>query len=51
MVLLEANPQENIANTRKILAVIRNGQYFDRVTLDALRGKAKSAAAAVPAEK
>jgi imidazolonepropionase-like amidohydrolase len=51
LVLLDANPLENISNTRKILAVIRNGQYLDRLALDALLVKAKAAAAAVPAEK
>ena len=51
LVLLDANPLENISNTRKILAVIRNGQYLDRADLDALLGRAKSAAAAVAAEK
>jgi imidazolonepropionase-like amidohydrolase len=51
LILLDANPLENISNTRKILAVIRNGQYLNRAALDALLAKAKSAAAAVPAEK
>jgi imidazolonepropionase-like amidohydrolase len=51
LVLLDANPLENISNTRKILAVIRNGQYLDRPALDALLAKAKAAAAAVPPEK
>jgi imidazolonepropionase-like amidohydrolase len=51
LVLLEANPLENIANTRKILAVIRNGKYLDRAALDAMLAQAKSAAAAVPPEK
>jgi len=51
VVLLEANPLENIANTRKILAVIRNGHYLDRAALDAMLVKAKAAAAAVPGEK
>jgi imidazolonepropionase-like amidohydrolase len=51
LVLLDANPLENISNTRKILAVMRNGQYLDRAALDALLAKAKAAAAAVPAEK
>ena len=51
LVLLEANPLENISNTRKIVAVIRNGQYLDRNALDRLLAKARSAAAAVPAEK
>jgi len=51
LVLLGANPLENIANTRKILAVIRNGNYLDRAALDAMLAKAKTAAAAVPPEK
>ena len=45
--VLDANPLENIANTRKILAVIRNGKYLARPTLDAMLGKAKSVSAAV----
>ena len=48
LVLLDANPLDDIANTRKIYAVIRNGQYLDRAALDALLAQAKSAAAAVP---
>jgi imidazolonepropionase-like amidohydrolase len=51
LVLLDANPLENIANTRKILAVIRNGNYLDRAALDAMLAKAKTVAAAVPPEK
>ncbi len=51
LVLLDANPLENIANTRRIFAVIRNGQYLDRVALDALLARARSAAAAVPPAK
>jgi len=51
LVLLDANPVENISNTRKIFAVIRNGQYFDRAALDALLARARSAAAAVPPNK
>jgi hypothetical protein len=51
LVLLDANPVENIANARKIFAVIRNGQYLDRAALDALLARARSAAAAVPPTK
>ena len=36
LVLLEANPMENISNTRRIAAVIRNGRYLDRAELDAM---------------
>jgi len=39
LVLLSANPLENIANTTKIVAVVANGQYFYRAQLDKiLRG-------------
>lgn len=51
LVLLDANPVENIANTRRIFGVIRNGQYLDRAALDALLARARSAAAAVPPAK
>ena len=47
LVLLNANPVENIANTRKVWAVIRNGGYYDRAALDGLLAHAKEAAAAV----
>jgi imidazolonepropionase-like amidohydrolase len=36
LVLLEGNRLEDIANTRKITAVVLNGRYFDRRALDAL---------------
>ena len=36
LVILDANPLENIRNTRRILAVILNGKYFDRAQLDRL---------------
>jgi imidazolonepropionase-like amidohydrolase len=51
LVLLSANPAENIANTRKVWAVVRNGSYYDRAALDALLAHAKEAAAAVREEK
>jgi imidazolonepropionase-like amidohydrolase len=51
LVLLDANPVENISNTRRIFAVIRNGQYLDRAVLDALLARARAAAAAVPPTK
>jgi imidazolonepropionase-like amidohydrolase len=47
LVLLSANPVENIANTRKVWAVVRNAGYYDRAALDALLTRAKEAAAAV----
>jgi imidazolonepropionase-like amidohydrolase len=51
LVLLSANPVEDIANTRKVWAVIRNGSYYDRNALDRLLAGAKEAAAAVSGEK
>ena len=36
LVLLDANPLDDIANTRKIRAVVANGRYFSRDDLDAL---------------
>ena len=44
LVLLDANPLEDIGNTRKIAAVIRGGKYLDRGALDKLLAQAKSAA-------
>jgi len=35
LVLLDANPLEDIANTQKIRAVVVNGRYLDRAALDA----------------
>ena len=36
LVLLDANPLDNIANTRKIAGVFLNGRWLDRVRLDAM---------------
>jgi imidazolonepropionase-like amidohydrolase len=36
LVLLDANPVENIANTQRINAVVLNGRLMDRKTLDGL---------------
>lgn len=36
LVLLDANPLEDIANTRRIRAVVTRGRLFDRAALDAL---------------
>jgi Amidohydrolase family len=41
MVLLDANPLENIANTKKIYAVVVNGKLLQRNDLDALLAQAK----------
>ena len=46
LVLLDANPLEDIANTQKIRGVVLAGRYFDRAALDEmLRGVEKAAAA------
>lgn len=44
LVLLEANPLEDIRNTQRIRAVVVRGHYLDRAALDALLSQAKSAA-------
>ena len=36
LVLLDANPLNDITNTRKINAVVRNGTYYNRKALDSL---------------
>lgn len=51
LVLLDANPTEDIANTGKIFAVIRVGEFFDRQALDSMLAKAVTAARAVRSEK
>jgi imidazolonepropionase-like amidohydrolase len=45
LVLLDANPLENISNTMKIFAVVRGGVYLDRAALDGLLLEARAAAA------
>ena len=46
LVLLDADPLKNIANTQKIRAVVLAGRFFDRPALDRLlRGVAQAAAA------
>ncbi len=45
LVLLDANPLEDIANTRKIRAVVLAGRYFDRTTLDQILHEIERAAA------
>jgi imidazolonepropionase-like amidohydrolase len=42
LVLLDANPLEDIHNTQKIRAVVLNGKYLDRVALDKLLADAES---------
>jgi len=43
-VLLDANPLEDIHNTRKIRAVVVQGKYLDRAALDALLARVKESA-------
>jgi imidazolonepropionase-like amidohydrolase len=51
LVLLSANPVEDISNTRKVWAVIRNGGYYDRAALDGMLAHVKETAAAIPESK
>lgn len=44
LVLLEANPLEDISNVRRISAVVTSGRFFDRSALDQLLAQAKAAA-------
>jgi imidazolonepropionase-like amidohydrolase len=44
LVLLSANPLEDIANTQKIAAVIVNGQYYRRADLDKMLARVETAA-------
>ena len=49
LVLLDANPLEDIANTRRIRGVMLAGRYFDRAALDRmLQGVARAAAEPEP---
>jgi imidazolonepropionase-like amidohydrolase len=48
VVLLDANPLENIRHTRAIRAVVLNGRLLDRPTLDALLAQAEAAAQVAP---
>jgi len=44
LVLLDANPLDDISNTRKIRAVIVDGRYLNRETLDAILASVQAAA-------
>jgi imidazolonepropionase-like amidohydrolase len=46
LVLLDANPLDDIHNTRKIRAVVLAGKYFSREDLDQMLGQIEAAAAA-----
>ena len=45
LVLLDANPLQEISNTQKIMGVVLNGRYLDRQALDEMLIKAEKAAA------
>ena len=49
LVLLEANPLDDIANAGRISGVLRDGVFLDRASLDALLTQARVAARAVKA--
>ena len=42
LVLLGANPLENISHTRQILGVMRGGRWFNRPALDAALAEVRS---------
>jgi imidazolonepropionase-like amidohydrolase len=44
LVLLDANPLEDIRNSQRISAVVLNGRYLDRRALDRLLAEAEAAA-------
>jgi imidazolonepropionase-like amidohydrolase len=48
LVLLGANPLDNIHNTRRITAVIANGRLFNRAALDRMLKDVEAAAKKVP---
>jgi hypothetical protein len=48
LVLLTANPLEDIRNTRKISIVVANGQFFDRAALDQILHQVEAAAKRQP---
>ncbi|MEJ7914226.1 MAG: amidohydrolase family protein [Chitinophagaceae bacterium] len=50
LVLLDANPLENIRNTKKIYAVVLNGRYLDRKALDDLLQEAEKRAGTMQRE-
>jgi len=45
LVLLDANPLDDIRNTKKINSVVANGRLFDRQTLDRMLSEIKAAGA------
>lgn len=51
LVLLDANPLENIRNTRRINAVFANGRLLDRAALDKLLAKAAQLSGTPPSAR
>ncbi len=51
LVLLDANPLENIANTQKISAVILNGHYFSRSELQKMLQRVEESARKEPPQR
>ena len=49
LVLLEGNPLDDIANTRRITGVVTRGRFLDRGELDALLALAEKLSSAAPA--
>ena len=47
IVVLDANPLSDIANTQKISGVMLSGKYLDRAELDRMLAQARAAANAV----
>ena len=45
LVILRANPLEDIANTRAIAGVVADGKYWSQADIDSLRERLKQAAA------
>ena len=39
LILLNANPLENISNSKRIFSVLSNGKYYDRQSLDSILEK------------
>lgn len=48
LVLLDANPVDDVANLSKIAGVVNAGKYFAKADLDAMKAKVADAAAAAP---
>jgi imidazolonepropionase-like amidohydrolase len=44
LLMLDANPLESVSHTRRIAAVVADGRYYDRATLDGLLADAQTAA-------